>query len=394
MKKQVIFCVDDEEIILEALEEQLSNIFGDEYIIETSDSSEDALEYFKEMIEEGTRVPVVIADYIMPGMKGDELLKEIHRLSPGSLKILLTGQVSIEGISNAINNAQLYRYIAKPWDKDDLALTVKEAIKSFFQELKIRKQNKELLILNASLEEKVTQRTEELSKANASKDKFFSIIAHDLQSPFTAIFGLTNMMIDNWKLIEDGEKIELLNDLNTTSKNTFNLLRNLLEWSRAQTGRISIEPSNFSPCEVVNETLRVLKKGADNKNITIQNKIPDALSCYSDKNMITTVFRNLISNAIKFTPQDGVIEILGNLNNDHCQFCVADNGIGISESEITKLFSITEKIQRPGTANEQGTGLGLILCKEFIEKNQGEIFVKSELNKGSEFYFTVPNSSN
>lgn len=393
MKKQVIFCIDDEEIILEALEEQLNTIFGDEYTVETSDSGEDAVEYFKEMIEEGIRVPVVIADYIMPGMKGDELLKEIHRLSPGSLKILLTGQASIEGISNAINNAQLYRYIAKPWDKDDLVLTVKEAIKSFFQELKIKKQNEELLILNASLEEKVKSRTNELTNANAAKDKFFSIIAHDLKSPFTAILGLTDIMIENWEVMEEEEKIEFLNDLYTTSKNTFNLLQNLLEWSRAQTGSLTIVPGDFSPSEIVIETLKVLQKGTSSKKITIDNKIPEDVLCYADKNMITTVFRNLISNAIKFTPQGGVIELLGSPNKDHYQFCIADSGIGISEDEIQKLFNITEKVQRPGTENEQGTGLGLLLCKEFIEKNHGEIFVESEIKKGSKFFFTVPKTS-
>ena len=394
MSKQVIFCIDDEEIILQALEEQLDTFFGEEYKIETSDSGEDALEYFKELLEEGVKVPVVIADFIMPGMNGDELLKEIHKLSPGSLKILLTGHASLEGISNAINNAQLYRYIAKPWDKDDLVLTVKEAIKSFLQEMKIKKQNKELLKLNASLEEKVRIRTRELSEANASKDKFFSIIAHDLKSPFTAILGLTDIMIENWKEMEEEEKIEFLNDLYTSSKTTFNLLQNLLEWSRAQTGSLTIEPGNFSPGKIVNETLKVLQKGTDNKNITIDNKIPEDMLCYADKNMITTVFRNLISNAIKFTPTEGNIEIsVSTKDNTHYQFCVADSGIGISENEIPKLFSITEKVQHPGTANEQGTGLGLILCREFIIKNQGEIFAESELSKGSRFFFTVPKAS-
>lgn len=393
INKQVILCIDDEEMILQALEEQLDTFFGEEYKIETSDSGEDALEFFKELQEEGIKVPVVIADFIMPGMKGDELLKEIHKLSPGSLKILLTGHASLEGISNAINNAQLYRYIAKPWDKDDLVLTVKEAIKSFLQEMKIKKQNEALLKLNASLEEKVKMRTRELSKANAAKDKFFSIIAHDLKSPFTAIFGLTDMMIENWEMMEDEEKIEFLKDLNSTSKNTFNLLQNLLDWSRAQTGRITIAPSNIEPEKIVDETLSILKKNANNKNITIQNKIPEDVRCYADKNMITTVFRNLISNAIKFTPQGGGIEILVSPNSSHYRFCVADSGIGISEDEIAKLFSITEKVQRPGTNDEQGTGLGLILCKEFIEKNHGEIFVESEINKGSKFFFTVPKAS-
>ncbi len=386
----MIFCVDDEEIILEALEEQLDTIFGNEYTIETSDSGEDALEFFKEMMNEGIRVPVVISDYIMPGMRGDNLLKEIHKLSPGSLKILLTGQASVEGISNAINNAKLYRYIAKPWDKNDLVLTVKEAIKSFFQELKIRKQNKELLVLNASLEEKVKIRTQELTKANASKDKFFSIIAHDLKSPFTAILGLTDIMIANWEEMEENEKLEFIKDLNDTSKSTFNLLQNLLDWSRAQTGKLDISPGEFSPAKMVNEILKMQKSGTETKSIVIQNIINKEITCYADKNMISTVFRNLISNAIKFTKAGGSIEISANSDSGFYRFCVADNGIGIAEEEINKLFNITEKISHSGTADEQGTGLGLILCKEFIEKNQGEIFVTSEINKGSKFYFTLP----
>ncbi|MBT3382980.1 MAG: hybrid sensor histidine kinase/response regulator [Prolixibacteraceae bacterium] len=392
MGKKVILCIDDEEIILQALEEQLNNIFGEEYEIETSDSGEDALEYFKELIDEGINVPVVISDYIMPGMKGDELLKEIHALSPGSLKILLTGQANIEGISNAINNAQLYRYIEKPWDKDDLVLTVREAIKSFLQEIKIIKQNKELLVLNASLEEKVIQRTKELSVANASKDKFFSIIAHDLKSPFNAIFGLTEIMIENWADLPDEDKIDFIKDLNSTSKNTYNLLQNLLEWSRAQTGNIQVEPSRFLPFGIVDENIKVLMKNAEIKSISIINNIPEDITCYADKNMISTVFRNLISNSTKFTNNGGSIEISATSSNSFHQFCISDNGIGMDQKTVEKLFILTEKVQRSGTNNEQGTGLGLILCKEFIEKNGGEIFVESEPNKGSKFFFTIPKS--
>jgi len=330
----------------------------------------------------------------MPGMKGDVLLKEIHELSPGSLKILLTGQASIEGISNAINNAQLYRYIAKPWDKDDLVLTVKEAIKSFLQEIKIKKQNKELRILNASLEEKVIKRTKELALANASKDKFFSIIAHDLKSPFTALLGLSEIMIENWEDMEDNDKIEFITNINSSSKNTFNLLQNLLEWSRSQTGRIQIEASNFSPYDVIHDNISVLYQHADNKDITIKNTVTSKINCFADKNMISTVFRNLISNSIKFTNPNGTIEVSVLPKNDCYQFCISDSGIGMSEKTVANLFKITEKVQRPGTAEETGTGLGLILCKEFIEKNGGNIFVESEPQKGSKFFFTIPKASN
>jgi signal transduction histidine kinase len=390
MQKQTIICVDDEEIILEALQEQLQATFGEEYNIETSDSGEDALEFFKELMDEGQQVPVIISDYIMPGMKGDELLKEIHKLSPESLKILLTGQASIEGISNAINNAQLYRFITKPWDKADLVLTVKEAVKSFIQEIKIRKQNKELLELNASLEEQVAQRTEELREANAAKDKFFSIIAHDLKSPFNALLGLSDAMLENWEIFENEDKLEFVQDIHNTSKNTYALLQNLLEWSRSQIGSLQINSEVFNPVELVNENIMVLKQHAETKQISIANKLNNEVLCSADKNMISTVFRNLISNAIKFTNPQGNITITGCTKNEYHEFSVTDNGIGMNEKTKDDLFKLNSKTQRAGTSEESGTGLGLLLCKEFVEKNGGEIAVTSKENEGSTFSFTLP----
>lgn len=390
MKKQTIICIDDEEIILEAIQEQLESSFGEEYHIETSDSGEDALELFKELLDEGQQVPVVISDYIMPGMKGDELLKEIHKLAPESLKILLTGQASIDGISNAINNAKLYRYISKPWDKDDLVLTVKEAVKSFLQDIKIRKQNKELIKLNASLEEQVIERTEELRKANAAKDKFFSIIAHDLRSPFNALLGLSEAMLDNWQGIPDESKIEFVQDINKASKSTYNLLQNLLEWSRSQTGKVIVESSVFSPVLVVNDNLEVLKQHAHSKKINIKNEVNPEIKCFADKNMISTVFRNLISNAIKFTHENGTITITSSSENNHHTFCITDDGIGMDEETKNGLFNLSSKTQRFGTSHESGTGLGLHLCKEFVEKNKGQLSVSSKENEGSTFSFTLP----
>lgn len=390
MAKQVILCIDDEEIILNALEEQLNNTFGSEYDIETSDSGEDAIDFFKELKKEGIKVPVVISDYIMPGMKGDEVLKEIHELSPGSLKILLTGQASIDGITNAINNAKLYRYIAKPWDKNDLVLTVKEAIKSFLQERKIRKQNEELIKLNTSLEDKVEQRTKELSIANASKDKFFSIIAHDLKSPFNALFGLTDFLIGSWDEIDEATKLELITDLQHSSKVTYNLLQNLLEWSRSQTGNIKIEAVEFDAAKIIAENVDILDGQAENKQIKVENGVDIETLCYADVNMISTVFRNIISNALKFTHQKGKIEIGVAKTPSYNEFFVKDNGIGMDEDTLSKLFKITEKVKRNGTADEEGTGLGLILCKEFVEKNEGSIRVESTVNEGTSFYITVP----
>ena len=390
MNKQVILCVDDEEIILEALQEQLYSTFGNEYTIETSDSGEDALEFFNELIEEEINVPVVISDYIMPGMKGDDLLKEIHKVCPGSLKILLTGQASIEGISNAINNAELYRYIAKPWDKDDLVLTVKEAIRSYFQELQIKKQNEELAKLNESLEQKVILRTKELEKANASKDKFFSIIAHDLKNPFSALMGISDLLLTNWDDMREEDKKEFVSDIYTSSENTFKLLQNLLEWSRSQTGKMKVNPTETYPSHIVDKNIEVLKQHADNKGIAIENNIPSLLSFVTDENMFSTIVRNLISNAVKFSNSGGQISINYSEEDKKHKIFIKDNGIGMDEATVEKIFDTSEKIQRTGTNNEVGTGLGLILCKEFVEKNGGKIQVESTPGKGSTFCISLP----
>ena len=160
MKRQVILCIDDEVIVLDALKEQLQQSFGKEIIIEIAEDAEEAIEIFEELLSEDMEFPIIIADFIMPGMKGDELLTMFHQKSPLTKKIMLTGQASLEGVSNAVNRANLYRYISKPWDKDDLLLTIKEAIISFNQESIIKKQNEELLELNLNLEKNLSSVTE------------------------------------------------------------------------------------------------------------------------------------------------------------------------------------------------------------------------------------------
>lgn len=189
--------------------------------------------------------------------------------------------------------------------------------------------------------------------------------------------------------MSDDDKIEFIKDINSSSKNTFNLLQNLLEWYRSQTGRVQVEASKFSPFDVIHENVKVLHQHADNKGIKITNTVPETIFCFADKNMISTVFRNLISNSIKFTNKNGIIEISVSQKENFYEFCISDNGIGMPEATVSNLFSITQKVQRPGTANETGTGLGLILCKEFIEQNKGNIFVESQPQVGSKFFFTI-----
>jgi len=389
MSKPVILCVDDESIILNALKDQLQRKFNAEYDIETSDSGADALEFIQELIADKIDVPLVIADYIMPGMKGDELLKNVHELSPDSLNILLTGQANIEGVTNAVNYASLYRYMSKPWGEDDLELTVKEALKSFYQKREIHQKNEELQELNASLEIKVQERTSELRALNATKDKFFSIIAHDLKNPFNALLGFSTLLLDDYDNFTDADRIDLIQTMSDASNNAYKLLQNLLEWSRSQTGSIQWEPDAISLHEIVTTTIDLLSNGASVKEISINAIILPNIIVWADANMATTVIRNLISNALKYTPKGGEIRVYSKKSEKEIEVTIEDNGVGINEADKEKLFRIDVNHSTSGTNNEQGTGLGLILCKEFVEKNGGKIWVESQPTVGSTFHFTL-----
>lgn len=390
MSEQVILCIDDEPIVLDSLKEQLLQGFEGKFMVEVAESGDEALELFDELSKENLEVPVVIADFIMPGMKGDALLTKIHAIKPSAKTILLTGQASIEGVSNAINQANLYRFIAKPWEKEDLIITIREALKSFEQEKTILNQNKELRELNINLEKKVEQRTQELKELNATKDKFFSIIAHDLKNPFNTLLGFTELLLDNLEEYSTEKLTEFIGILHDTAKQSYALLENLLEWSRAQTGRLEMNPEMVNLHELVNENISLLKNHATKKSIQLQNNINPLIKVFCDENMIRTVIRNLISNAIKYTKEQGKINCECQLSDKKAECSIIDSGIGIKPENLNKLFRIDINYTTAGTAQETGTGLGLILCKEFITKNKGEIWAESEFGKGSTFKFTLP----
>ena len=382
MRKPIILCVDDESIILNSLDEQLSRNLKNNFEIEVAESAEEALEVFEELMKD-VDIPIVISDYIMPGMKGDEFLKRIHALQPKTITILLTGQASIEGVSNAINHANLYRFIAKPWDQDDLRLTIKEAVKSFDKTNEIERHTREL-------EEKVKKRTEELQELNATKDRFLSIIAHDLKSPFNYLLGMTELLSEDMETMSP-EKLKIfIMKLNDSAQSAFDLLENLLVWARTQQKMIQMLQESHDLNDLVNSTIKPLLNLALDKGINLSNEITIEDKIFVDGYMISTVIRNLVNNAIKFTINNGTIRIYAERKENEVIISVNDSGVGMSEETISKLFKIGENVSTEGTNNETGTGLGLILCQEFVTKNGGRVWAESQEGVGTTFYFTVP----
>jgi len=232
--------------------------------------------------------------------------------------------------------------------------------------------------------------TNALKESNITKDKFFSIIAHDLKSPFNAILGLTNALIEDYRNLDEKRIESLLKTIKSSSERAFELLENLLVWANTQTGHIDYKPQPVSLKDLVDESIALLDGPAANKGIRIESELKAECIVMADRQMILTVLRNLISNAVKFTPFGGRIGIAVNPGQDFCEVSVRDSGIGIPKEYIEKLFRIETKHSTRGTADEKGTGLGLILCKEFVERHGGKIWVESEEGRGSTFYFTLP----
>ena len=267
-------------------------------------------------------------------------------------------------------------------------------------EMKVRERTRDLENSNYQLNRELAERhhaEEALKKSearlielNAMKDKFFSIIAHDLKNPFTCLLGSTELLTDKLDQM-DTEKIrELVQVLNDSAKSGYAILQNLLDWSRSQTGQITFNPENIDLKNLVEENISDFRLFSTRKEIDVISEIQEKMPIYADRNILNAVLRNLLGNAIKFTPKFGTVMVGATINDSELTVSVKDTGIGIPEENINELFRIDTKFTRPGTNKEQGTGLGLKLCKEFIEMQGGKIWVKSNVNRGSEFAFSLP----
>jgi signal transduction histidine kinase len=323
---------------------------------------------------------------------------EFYTAPNGTTNILnntMTMLLLREGKRNSINQLQeVQRHngvAANTVEKKDFIFTnsdVNQSLRHFTKvitqellesKIELEKQNKELFQANKKVEEAIR-----------TKDKFFSIIAHDLRSPFTSILGFTNLLsqgLDSY----DKSDIAGFNDIiSNAAQNTLELLDNLLNWARAESNNISYQPEKTDMSLLVENLLKLINPIAQEKNISVAYEESEEITVHADTNMISTVLRNLISNAIKFTNTDGIITIQASKHEDFAEITIADNGIGMDEDTKKKLFNLATIQPTLGTANERGTGLGLVLCKDFVTKHGGTIWVESELGKGSTFKFTLP----
>lgn len=317
-------------------------------------------------LAESERFDLILLDIMMPEVNGFQVCESLkNKANTRDIPIIfLTAKVDTESILKGFRlGAQ--DYVTKPFNAEELMARVRTQL-----ELKRSK--------------------EELQELNATKDKFFSIIAHDLKNPVFGCQTMVDLLDKHYDRFSDEDRQKYFRLIKQATHETYALLENLLEWSRVQTDRIHYSPQYCDLHEIANSNIALHKSYAEKKNISLSSTIEEDTIVYTDSNMITTVIRNLVANAIKFTHDGGRVTLSSTRLKQYEQVCVEDTGIGIRPEKIDKFFKIDVHHKQRGTAGETGTGLGLILCKEFIEKNGGAIRVESEVGKGSRFLFTLP----
>ncbi|MCX6163785.1 MAG: HAMP domain-containing sensor histidine kinase, partial [Ignavibacteriae bacterium] len=253
--------------------------------------------------------------------------------------------------------------------------------------------HKQQILLNKELAQKnelINIQKEELARSNAAKDKFFSILSHDIRNPLNGILGFSNALDSEFEEISNEEKKEYIGYLKTSSESLFKLIDRLLIWSRLQSGRIEINKEKINLYEIISNVICLQKANAIRKGIILENEIPSEINVIADKNILDMVSRNLLDNAVKFTEAGGKIIIKSKTTDNNVLISFIDTGVGISKADLNKIFLIDQKLTSKGTDSEEGTGLGLILCKEMLELIGAALKIESEEGKGSRFFFELP----
>ena len=366
-KNITILIVDDNISNLELLGNILKN---KNYRLAFAKNGKDALK-----LSEKINPDLVLLDIMMPEMDGYEVCRNLKdNINTREIPVIfLTAKTETEDLVKGFNIGGV-DFITKPFNKDELYVRINTHI-----ELKLAK-------------EKLKKQAIELKKTNDTKDKLFSIISHDLRGPLGGIKNMVDLLISEYRsdLEFTGKSLYILKQ---TSEKTEILLENLLFWSKNQKGEIAMNPQIINIKATIDDIVVLMQATANDKNIIISTEIDDNISCFADIDMIKTVVRNLINNAIKFTHKNGKITISAKNQEKNVCVYIKDNGIGIGNEIINKIFDKDDYYTSYGTSKEKGSGLGLNLCIDFIKKNKGEFNIKSEINKGSIFSFCLPKVS-
>jgi two-component system, sensor histidine kinase and response regulator len=326
---------------------------------------------------------LILLDIMMPDMDGFAVCEQLQQ-QPQTCPIpiiFLTARVQPEDVVKGFACGAV-DYVTKPFNSAELLSRV-------FTHLELKRARDTITAQN----QRLAEQNQLLHEANISKDKFFSILAHDLRNPFNALLALTTLLKDEWSHYGPDEITRYLDRIQQAAERSYTLLENLLEWSRSQAGRLRFTPQKVSVNMLVDESIRVLEHQAHVKNIAVSVNVPEHLEVQADVKMLTTIVRNLLSNAIKFTPPGGRVIIDGQAGDDGVRVCVRDTGVGIKPGALAQLFRIDAHHTTTGTADERGSGLGLILCKEFTDRHGGALQVHSEPGAGSTFTVILPQSA-
>lgn len=310
---------------------------------------------------------LILLDIMMPEMDGYEVCRRI-KANPVFSEIPIIFISALNETNDVVKalKAGGVDYVTKPFQAEEVLARVHTHIKLYLQSI-------------------------ELKKINITKDKFFSIIAHDLKGPMGGFTGMTQLLAEHMQHMSMSEIQEYLGMLRDSSNNLFQLLENLLQWARLQQGAVPFNPEMVQLLAVANENVKMIEEFANHKGIKIQMDIPPQINIYADRNMLQSILRNHISNALKFTPEGGNVILAAKVPDEkNVEISIEDSGIGMSPEMIQSLFRLDARNGRPGTGGEPSTGLGLLLCKEFIEIHGGTIHVESVLEKGSKFQITIP----
>jgi len=376
-----LLVIDDEPSILSSLKRQ----FRRNYEVHVANSAKEGLEIMKTH-----SIQVIISDQRMPGMNGAEFFDQVKNEYPDATRLLLTGYADIQAVIEAINEGNIYRYITKPWDPVELDTIVREA----FKRHDLIVDNKELLSrlkeANRDLEKRVQERTAELVELNKEKDHMIGMVAHDLRGPLGSIVMCHNLITD--ESTDDETKEELLRLIDETAKKAHRLIDDLLDVSAIETGKLDLEKEEISLNTFLGKVIRLNRRAAQMKGIELEleNKGPDSWTF--DGQRIEQVLDNLLSNAFKYSHEDTTVRLVVEVEDQKLHFKIHDQGQGIREEEMDKLFAAFQKTSTLPTGSEGSNGLGLSICKRIVELHDGGIQAESVFGEGSCFSFYLPAS--